>query len=330
MTKKQRTGTLYKRGNVYWLKYTLGGKRVQQSLGVTTEVEAEKERNRVMAPFRRADERDALAVMVKRLDVATTKHAQAEDETNPPLLLKNAFDEYRNATNRPDAGDATLDQYEVQFGLFNEWIAKTYPGATTMRQVSRAIADEFAAHLKASGRSSNTFNKYVRLLDLVFRVLKDKARLTENPWESIQRKRVVQRGRRELTIEELRTVCQSAEGELRLLLALGLYTGLRLGDCATLRWGEVDMKRSEIRRIPNKIARRKPHEVRIPIHPVLSAMLAEIIPSERGEFVLPDMAAKYERHQTYVTDIVQAHFDTCKIRTIKQGTGIEMSKDAEG
>jgi len=64
------------------------------------------------------------------------------------------------------------------------------------------------------------------------------------------RKRLTAQGRRELTVEELRTVCQSATGELRALLGLGVYTGLRLGDCSTLRWCEVDLARNVIRRHP--------------------------------------------------------------------------------
>jgi hypothetical protein len=35
--------------------------------------------------------------------------------------------------------------------------------------------------------------------------------------------------RREPTVDELQNVCQSALGELRTLLALGVYSGLRLG-----------------------------------------------------------------------------------------------------
>ena len=54
---------------------------------------------------------------------------------------------------------------------------------------------------------------------------------------------MIANSRRELTIDELRKVCQTATGELRTLLALGIYSGLRLGDCATLRWGEVDLPR---------------------------------------------------------------------------------------
>lgn len=68
---------------------------------------------------------------------------------------------------------------------------------------------------------------------------KHKAKLKENPWENIQRKRLVTHSRRELTVDELKAGCQSTKGELRVLLALGLYSGLRLGDCA-----QVEVRRT--------------------------------------------------------------------------------------
>lgn len=82
---------------------------------------------------------------------------------------------------------------------------------------------------------------------------------------------------------QLQRMCDAAKGEMRRLLALGIYTGLRLGDVATLRWGEVDLVRGIIRRVPNKTSRRNTKPVLIPIHPSLRAMLAEIPEAKRRE-----------------------------------------------
>jgi len=89
--------------------------------------------------------------------------------------------------------------------------------------------------------SPNSFNKHLNFLTLLYRVLREKARMQgrDNPWTGIRRKRMTPQSRRELTTDELRTVCATAECELRLLLAIGIYTGLRPGDCATLRWAEL-------------------------------------------------------------------------------------------
>jgi integrase len=170
--------------------------------------------------------------------------------------------------------------------------------------------------------SPSTYNKHLNLLTLVFRVVKHKAKLTGNPWEDIQRKRIVANSRRELTIDELRKICQTATGELQTLLALGIYSGLRLGDCATLRWGEVDLPRGMIRRIPNKTARRNPKPVIVPIHPILRDMLAGTPVEQRREYVLPEMAALYIHRTDMVTDLVQKHFKACGITLHRPGTGM--------
>jgi integrase len=205
-----------------------------------------------------------------------------------------------------------------------------HPQVKALRDVTPDMAGEYIVHLGSEGKSPNTINKYLNLLTLVFRVLKDKARLTVNPWEGIQRKTLVTHGRRELTIEELRRVCAAADGELRLLLALGLYTGLRLGDCATLRWGEVDLIRGRITRIPNKTGRRNPHPVIVPIHASLRAILEETPSSKRHGYVLPESAEIYARRSDTLTDRVQRLFEACEITTHKPGTGFEIQIGEDG
>ena len=63
--------------------------------------------------------------------------------------------------------------------------------AATLRDVTKDVAEEYAAQLNHGRLSPSTYNKHLNLLTLVFRVLKHKAKLTGNPWEEIQRKRIV-------------------------------------------------------------------------------------------------------------------------------------------
>ena len=103
---------------------------------------------------------------------------------------------------------------------------------------------------------------------------------------------------------------------MKVLFCIGTYTGLRLGDCATMKWNEVDLKRGQIRRIPRKTARRKPDAIVIPIHPVLRNLLAEIPAKERGEYVNPVTAKTYlSGKRTTVTNAIQKHFTDCGIET---------------
>jgi integrase len=326
---KHRTGHLLRRGSNFYCRWTIDGKVFSKSLRdesgnpITSKREAEEARAKLMAPFLVADETAALESIVGKLQGRKAELARLEDETNPPLTIAHAWSEYLKASNRPDTGPDTLAVYEGQFGRFERWMTEQHPNRLALREVTSELAEDYASHLSQTKMNPNTFNKHVRVLELVFRVLKKKAKMIgDNPWEHIQRKKLRTNSRRELTIEELRNVCQKAGGELRILFALGIYSGLRLKDCATLRWAEVDMVRKLIRRVPSKTARRSPRPVIVPIHPILLNMLADR-PRAKGEYVLPDSAAKYLDHKRDLIRQIQDHFTACSIKVHRSGTGNE-------
>jgi len=324
---KHRTGYLFKRGKAFYVSWKIDGKAFTKSLRdengmrITTRREAEEAKQKLMAPFVVGDEAAALESIAGKLMGRKTELARLHDEQNPPLLITGAWTEFLACANRPDSGESTLYQYECQFSAFAQWIKENHAEALALRDVTKEIAEGYAASLNGGRLSPNTFNKHLNLLALVFRVLKHKARLTGNPWEEIQRKRLVTHSRRELTLDELKKICEAATGELRTLLALGVYSGLRLGDCATLRWAETDLVRGIMRRLPNKTARRNPKPVIVPVHPVLREMLSATPADQRGDYVLPEIAALYGRRTDLVTDLVQRHLTRCGIKTHKPGTG---------
>lgn len=319
---RRRTGYLIRRGKVFHAVWTVAGKKFMRTTGKRDRREAETELRRIMEPFVAGDEITTLQNIAARIEGRSAELVRLDDERNPPLTLTDAWTAYMTAPSRPDSGPSTLPHYEGYFATFVEWLKATHPELKALRDVTRALAGEYAHHLsKERGLSANSFNKHVRFLELLFRVLGEPARLTINPWETVQRKRGVSESRRELTTEELKTVCSAAAGEMRLLFAVGIYTGLRLGDAATLRWAEVDLRRHMIRRIPNKVARRNPRPVVIPIHPALGAMLAEARSGEMTEEVIPETAALYRRSTAALSNVIQKHFLRCGVRTIKNDTG---------
>jgi integrase len=326
---KKTTGHLHKRGDNFYVAWRFKGKaflkvlRDENGNPITHEREAKKAKDALMSPFAATNEVDALASIAGKLEGRKAEIAKWQDKENPPLSIGQTWSGYLASPNRPDSGDSTLRQYEFQWQAFADWMNEKHKDILTLREVTKEIAEEYASSLNHGKFSPSTYNKHLNLLTLVFRVVKHKAKLTSNPWEEIQRKRLITNSRRELTIDELRKICQAATGELQTLLALGIYSGLRLGDCATLRWGEVDLPRGMIRRVPNKTARRNPKPVIVPIHPILLDMLAATPLDKRGEYVLPELAAIYIHRTDMVTDMVQRHFKACGITLHKPGTGTD-------
>jgi integrase len=153
--------------------------------------------------------------------------------------------------------------------------------------------------------------------------LAETARLKTNPWEAIRRKRQTPHVRRALTADELRRVLAAATGELRVLFAVGAYTGLRLGDCATLRWEAVDMATRTLTVTPRKTARRGlALPVTIPLHPSLYAVLDETPQGKRRGQVMPETAALYGRDTGTLSVRVRRVFASCGIETSRrEGNG---------
>jgi hypothetical protein len=62
--RKKGSGSLVKRGSIYYMQYMINGKRKQVSLGVTTEREAEKKAKEILDPLKTADTKEKIAVYV--------------------------------------------------------------------------------------------------------------------------------------------------------------------------------------------------------------------------------------------------------------------------
>jgi len=327
---RTRQGYLFKRGNTYYVAWRVNGKLFMRTTGQTNKKLAEEKRASIMQPFVAGDETDVLQNIAARIEGRKAEVAKIEDERNPPLTFDRAWTAYVESPNRPDSGDRTLKDYSGYFSSFAAWMKEHHADKPALRDVTPAIGATYAMHLANIRLSPNSFNKHIRFLELIYRVTRDRARPTVNPWEDINRKRVVSISRRELTIEELKTVCLAATGELRILFALGIYTGLRLGDCATLRWGEVDLARGLIRRIPSKTARRNPKPVLVPLHATLRSMLDGIPSAARLDYVLPESAALYLKNTSDLSKRVHEHFEACGVKTQKPGTGRLIETDPAG
>lgn len=254
----------------------------------------------------RLTRRQCWKLYVRRLEAA--REALADKSTR----IDDAWKKFLNSPARSDSGPSTLQQYKTEWLRFERWLKQHHPDIKSLSAAADHHAQAYAGTF--AGAAASTFNQHIGFLALLWRVLK----VPRSPWDGIRRRRIAAIGRRELTIEELRTICAAADGEMRLLIALGIYTGMRLADCCLLEWSEVDLVRGLIRRVPVKTARRTNRPVIIPIHPALRRLLGK---SRRGGYVVPDLAAKYKRDRSNVTSKIKAIFTQCGIKTVADNPG---------
>jgi len=95
----------------------------------------------------------------------------------------------------------------------------------------------------------------------------------------------------------------NSSNELHTLFLIGIYTGLRLGDCCRLDWSDINIAAGIIQLVPRK-TRRHAHgkPVTIPIHPALGRALLESLKQSNNSNnqtilagpVLPTLCAMYQ------------------------------------
>lgn len=300
---------------IYRARWVKDGKVYTRTTGTSDKREAEKVLADLVHPFAAETKEKRESEMLARLQ-GTRAEIQAWQDAQPALGIKAAFTAYRNSQSRPNRCNAdTLDRYEGQYLEFAKWLAVHHPDVQELRHVTQEMAEGFTAEIKAT-RSANSFNKRITLYRSIWDHLAQSARLTLNPWNTIRKMELETHTRRELTIDELRRVCEPLEGEMRLLFAVGIYTGLRLGDCCRLDWGCVDLVRGLITIEPHKTKKHtKGRPVVIPIHPTLAGMLAETPKNERRGYIVPEIAETFAHDPTIISRRIQKVFEDAGIKT---------------
>ena len=312
--KKQRAkgkGSLVNRGGTYYGRWIIGGKVYTRTLKTSNKREAEERLTELLKPYVIRDEAASLANVAARLEGVNAEIKRLDDE-RPALTFRKAFAAFRSIAGRASA--ATLDMYESQFDRLCKWVGDREPNCKELRQFNSALARDFMAYI-GQQFSANTFNKYLTLFRVVWHKLASEIRATQDPWEGIERKEQNgDSGRRALTVKELAAVCSSLKGEMRLLFALGIYTGLRLGDCALLKWESVDLARGLLHVLPHKTAKTR-RVVTMSLHPSLAELLRNTPRDIGSPFVLPETAEIYAHDSAALVDRIQRTFIKAGIDT---------------
>ena len=234
------------------------------------------------------------------------------------LPLAEVWWEYVKSPNRNELAKATLDGKRQVWMQFAKWMEHFYPPVKDLGGVTSDMIAEYLACLRADV-CATTYNARVCVLREIFHVLAKKAGIEEDPWEGVRLRPDDSHSRRELTMEELKRLLATAEslagrsaynggnlagrsaynagetwerrregttdnfGEWKTLFLIGIYTGLRLGDCCTLDWSQIDIARGVIQLVPKKTRRHHQRIVTIPIHPALGQALLANAGYEMGD-----------------------------------------------
>ncbi len=311
---------MIRRGGVYYADWMFNGRRHRVSTGETTEREARKRLAEIMANFTKGHKTEAVLESVKE---------SLQRAARRTLKVCDAFAVYEHNKLRKAVAAETMRHYRLRFGVFARWAAGK---VENVDDVTPELARRFMAHV-AETASPKTFNDYLSGLALTWKTFVAEGYAAGNPWtwdkdtrKGIERKDKDTHTKCELTPEQLDALfIATGGGEMRTLFFIGIYTGLRLKDCALLKWDAVDLAGGFIRTKPEKTKRHN-IVVSVPILPPLADALraARDADGADGGYVLPELADFYQ------SGAVEGRNLSKRISTIFKRAGINTTVEAEG
>ena len=291
MAREKGMGNLQREKSGRWtMRVGINGKRYCRSTRTTDRDKAERILQRFLAPLGLGEHR---------------------------LPLANVWLEYVKSPNRNELASSTMNAKRMIWMHFARWMEENHLEVGDLGGVTPDAIGEYLACLRAD-LCASTYNSRVCVLREMFRVLATKAGLDEDPWAGVRLRPDDSHSRRELTVDELKRLLDAADkvgAEWRKLFVIGIYTGLRLGDCCRLQSASVNLTMGIIQLIPSK-TKRHAHgrPVTIPVHP---ALRAEIEPSVTGglPYVLPEIAELYRVARWRISDRISTIFRAANIET---------------
>lgn len=222
------------RGPVYYLKYRLpDGRQIKRRLG-----KAWTERGRAPTGYytpRTAEEAlqnilsDARRGTLAGMTTLNAKFADASAEW------------LRYVQHDRDVKPSTLSDYRHMAKRLD----RTF-GEMPIERIDAEDIERWRAGLSCSNRTSQ---KYLIVLNGIFKRAMKVYRLPSNPMTLVERPRVRQSSEIDvLSATEVRTLVRETSTELyKALILTAAFTGLRMGELLALRWGEVDFAAETIR-----------------------------------------------------------------------------------
>ncbi len=104
-----------------------------------------------------------------------------------------------------------------------------------MNEIANHIADAYMSYKWSQNITERTFNAHLGFLRNIFNLLKLNAGLIDNVWKSVDKLKLTTTHKEPLTQEQISAILEITEGPIRALILIGLYTGIRFGDCYLLQ-----------------------------------------------------------------------------------------------
>ena len=296
-----RSGTLFNRNGIWYTKVKVGGRWDVKTTHTGDKDKARAILDRITKGCELTD-RERLAAIKAKLE-----------EPGPTPGFDEAWGNYIAAPENAGQSDGARATDRGRWLFLTRWLfgydggprcrinrKAAHPEIERITDLTREIAIEFVTYAKTVS-SPGTVNKYVRTFKRVWSFNGTE----RNPWDGFRKLPEDPNLRRALDDGEVEKLIREASGELRVLFALGAFTGLRMTDCARVRWEKFSPDGMTLTVRPVKTAHSSGCLVAIPVHPALAKVLGK---RKRSGYVTPELAALSEWD---LSDRVMDHFRAC-------------------
>lgn len=301
------TGSIFKKKNgIYYIQYTIDGNKIVKTLHTRNKSEATERAAKILPDATVLTREDVVAKTAEIKRLKTMDRVKLAEVWM--LFLKSKL-------RRQGTSPGTLANYERMYKRFYSWLRENYPKFRTLSEITAAIADEYAQDLDTEELNAVTYNYHIGALGTITKALMRLAGLSENVWGSLPRKQRKSIGKKALTHEEIKkllgvfaddTISIPDKQQLEILFCIGTYTGMRLCDCALLKWEHIDFTKNLLSLYPRKTTGFN-KKIKVPLHDELKNKLKEAFSSWHSEdnpYVIPNIAARYIRRKGDIIDTV--------------------------
>lgn len=261
---------VYKRGDVYYISYSLNGKRIQKAIST--------------------DRKLAEAVLQKRkVEIAEGKHLDIKK--TPKIRFEDFADEYLevhckvNNKSWKKSDESNLRSLKKYFG--NKFLHEITPKDIEEYRASRLVVVP-----KAKSVSKSTLNRVLNTLSSMFNRAIEWDKATENPMCKVKLFKVPCSRLRFLEKDEIYKLLTAIDeltltnkhnqySHLKPIVIVGLFTGMRKSEILGLRWRDVDIKRNVIHLHDTKNSENR----EIPINKLVQSTIINVLKNPESQYV---------------------------------------------
>lgn len=286
---------LFRRGDVWWIRYNVNGQKIRRSLGTRSIREARRLRAEILG--RRASGDQVRAKF--GLSAAPMEGAPVPTLGEVSNEWLTAHEIAKNAPNTIKAYTAALDC----------WIRPTF-GHRRMGDITRADVRSFIATLRAAkGHTGSPLSDdqvaYVfgRLRSLFLFARRESLWVGADPTDLPKQERPQPGAGRTvvLTLDELQRFIGELDGRWYYMVSVAAYAGLSVAEVNGLRWDDIDFDAGTLTVRRNYLEERTKSKARaepIPLHRDLIALLRMLEAESESEWLFPCRTGKPKKKAT--------------------------------